>query len=94
MVTGVAVIWLREEERLELRLVLPQPEEEAAAIGARVDSVRARGRSLSIWDASSRAWSCGSSGPLRRNPDSLVRPDGPSSLPGALGAKPPRVMGR
>jgi len=43
-----AVTWLPEEERLELRLILPQPEEEIAALGTRVDSVRARGRALSI----------------------------------------------
>jgi hypothetical protein len=36
--------WLPVEERLELRLVLPQPEEETAALGTRVDYVRARGR--------------------------------------------------
>jgi hypothetical protein len=38
-----SVTWLPTEERLELRLILPQPEEEAAAAGMRVDSVRARG---------------------------------------------------
>jgi hypothetical protein len=38
-----SITWLPEEERLELRLVLPQPEEEAAALGTRVDYVRARG---------------------------------------------------
>jgi hypothetical protein len=40
-----SLTWLPEEERLELRLVLPQPEEEAGALGLRVDSVRARGGS-------------------------------------------------
>jgi hypothetical protein len=43
-----SLTWLPEEERLELRLILPQPEEEADALGASVDSVRARGRALSI----------------------------------------------
>jgi hypothetical protein len=37
-----SVTWLPEEERLELRLVLPEPEDEPAE--RRVDSVRARGR--------------------------------------------------
>ncbi|HEY3210818.1 MAG TPA: hypothetical protein VGL18_13710, partial [Actinomycetota bacterium] len=41
-----SVTWLPEEERLELRLVLPEAEDEPAE--ARVDSVRARGRALSI----------------------------------------------
>jgi hypothetical protein len=36
-----SVTWLPEAERFELRLVLPQPEEEAAE--ERVDPVRARG---------------------------------------------------
>jgi hypothetical protein len=36
-----SVTWLPEEERLELRLVLPEPEDEPAE--RRVDSVRARG---------------------------------------------------
>jgi hypothetical protein len=38
-----SVTWLPDEERLELKLILPQPEKEAAALGGRVDSVRARG---------------------------------------------------
>jgi hypothetical protein len=33
-----SVTWLPEEGRLELRLILPQPEEEATTLGARVDS--------------------------------------------------------
>jgi hypothetical protein len=44
-----SVTWLPKEERLELRLVLPEAEDEPAE--GRVDSVRARGRNLSIWDA-------------------------------------------
>jgi hypothetical protein len=40
-----SVTWLPEEERLD-RLVLPEAEDEPAE--GRVDSVRARGRNLSI----------------------------------------------
>jgi hypothetical protein len=41
-----SVTWLPEEELLELRLALPDGEDEPAE--GRVDSVRARGRALSI----------------------------------------------
>jgi hypothetical protein len=53
-----SVTWLPEEERLELRLVLPQPDEEAAAAGTRVDSVRARGgtRTPTVTVASGGIW--------------------------------------